>query len=71
MTKKIVIRVRMEPELEQIAGHLGPAARLEMAAKLARWTHQLKISAAILSEPPPLRRPMRLRALDSLRLVRN
>ena len=67
---RIVIRVRMEPELEEFAGHLNPVDRVFMAEKLARWAHQLRVSAKVLAGPPSAgpRKPRRLRASD---LVKN
>lgn len=67
---KVVIRVRMEPELEKIAGHLGPVQRFEMANQLERWIHQLRVSGRILSQPQPLPRP-KLRRLKLSVLPRN
>ena len=40
-------RVRLEPELEEMAADWGPLHRIEMAAKFKRWSRQLRISAAI------------------------
>lgn len=48
---KVRIRVRLEPGLEEHAGELTPAQRLEMAAKLERWAHQLRVSAKVLTDP--------------------
>jgi hypothetical protein len=45
-------KVTLEPELEAIAGSLGIFDRLMMAQKMARWVHQLRISALILAQPP-------------------
>jgi hypothetical protein len=42
-------RVKLEPELEEIAGSWPTAKRFEMARKFARWAQQLKISAKIMS----------------------
>jgi hypothetical protein len=42
-------RVKLEPELEEIAGSWPAAKRFEMARKFARWAQQLKISAKIMS----------------------
>jgi plasmid stabilization system protein ParE len=67
---KVVVRVRMEPELEEIAGHLDPRERVEMAQKLARWVRQLQVSAHVLSQPPSAR-PRRLPRLRPSELGRN
>lgn len=56
---KVVLRVRMEPELEEIAGHLDPLERLDMAQKLARWVKQLAVSARV-DAGRPAARPRRL-----------
>lgn len=60
MNKK---RVRLEPELEQIAGDLGASQRKDMANKLRRWVKQLEFSSLILEldsapKPPPVFRPL-------------
>jgi hypothetical protein len=63
--------VRLEPELEEIAGELNPWQRRAMARKLRRWVRQLEISALILisaSAPPP---PPALRRLSMRRLQLN
>jgi hypothetical protein len=49
--------VRLEPDLEAIAGDLTPAARLLLARKLTRWARQLRVSAAILRRRAPTPRP--------------
>jgi hypothetical protein len=41
-------RVKLEPELEEIAGLWPAAKRFEMARKLARWVRQLRTSARIM-----------------------
>ena len=41
-------RVRLEPELEEIAAEWGPVHSLEVAAKWSRWAHQLRIKARII-----------------------
>lgn len=67
---KVVLRVRMEPELEEIAGHLDPRERYEMAQKLARWVRQLAVSARVLAGPPAAG-PRRLPRLQPSVLGRN
>jgi len=47
--EKIQPRVKLEPELEEIAGSWPTAKRFEMARKFARWAQQLRISARIMS----------------------
>ena len=42
-------RVKLEPELEEIAGSWPTAKRFEMARKFARWAQQLKVSAKIMT----------------------
>ena len=63
---KIVVRVRMEPELEEVAGHLNPGDRMLLAGKFARWARQLRVSARVLAAPPSARRsrPRRLRLVE-------
>jgi hypothetical protein len=63
--------VTLEPELEEEAGLLTPAQRLDLARKFERWSRQLRVSAFILKrayEPKP--RPS-LKALTRRRLVLN
>ena len=67
---RIIVRVRMEPELEEIAGHLASYERLEMAAKLERWAHQLRVSSRMLSLRRPSR-PKKLRKLGQSKLGMN
>lgn len=40
-------RVKLEPELEQMAADWGPIYRLEVADKMERWVRQLRVSARI------------------------
>lgn len=59
---KIRIRVRMEPDLEESAGHLLPHQRRALARKFYRWSKQLWLSAEIIEKdegpkPPPKRLP--------------
>lgn len=50
--------VRLEPELEEIAGGLSVWQRRSMARKLRRWARQLEITALILlSDAAPRPRP--------------
>lgn len=49
--------VRLEPDLEALAGDLTPAARLLLARKLTRWARQLRVTAAILRRRDPAARP--------------
>ena len=44
--------VRLEPELELIAGELDAYGRRELAMKLFRWVRQLLVSARCLSKQP-------------------
>jgi hypothetical protein len=39
------MKIRMEPELEELAGDLNPSQRRGMAAKLERWAHELRVTA--------------------------
>jgi hypothetical protein len=41
-------RVKLEPELEAVAGEWSEAKRRALARKLRRWAHQLEVSAAIM-----------------------
>ena len=40
-------RVKLEPELEEIAAFWGPVHDLAMAAKFERWVRQLRMRAKI------------------------
>jgi hypothetical protein len=46
---KKICRVRLEPELEEIAALWPAAKRFEVAQKLRRWAKQLRISAIIMA----------------------
>lgn len=71
MRMKTGIRVRLKPELEEIAGDLNAWQRREMARKLRRWSRQLEISALILiSDAAPKPRPS-LRPLSPRRPALN
>jgi hypothetical protein len=48
-TEKRFCRVKLEPELEEIAALWPAAKRFEVAQKLKRWARQLKISAQIMA----------------------
>jgi len=45
---KIRVRVKMEPELEAIAGKWPLETRRQFAEKLGRWKHQLEYSSDII-----------------------
>jgi hypothetical protein len=60
--KRKIIRVRLEPVLEQQALLWTPARRRAMAAKFERWARQLRVSASILEPDCPPRPPLRLLA---------
>jgi hypothetical protein len=47
-SEKKLCRVRLEPELEEIAALWPAAKRFEVAQKLKRWAKQLRISALIM-----------------------
>jgi len=49
MQKTKLCRVRLEPELEEIAALWPAAKRFEVALKLKRWAKQLRISALIMT----------------------
>jgi hypothetical protein len=69
--KELKIRVRLEPELEQIAGGLDAVSRKRVARKFKRWAHQLEVSAIILiRDAAPRPRPV-LRRLSPRRLRLN
>ena len=48
-TDKGPARVKLEPELEEIAAMWPAAKRFEMARKFGRWSRQLRVSAKIMS----------------------
>lgn len=48
-TEKKFCRVKLEPELEEIAALWPAAKRFEVAQKLKRWSRQLRISALIMA----------------------
>lgn len=50
ITQKPGACVRMEPDLEDIAGHLKPHQRRILAAKFARWAHQLQVTAGVIEK---------------------
>lgn len=63
--------VQLEPELEEIAGHLNAHKRVMLARKFFRWSKQLYVTAQILRRhaqpkpPPSLKRcPQRRLALN-------
>ena len=63
--------IMLEPDLEELAGHLTPHERMMLAKKFFRWSRQLYVSVKILrrnSGPrpkPSLRRlPQRLLRLN-------
>jgi len=69
----VSMRVKLEPELEEMAMLWPAARRLEAARKLERWARQLRISAKIMisdalpkgKKPPCLPRvPRRKLALN-------
>lgn len=64
-------RVKLEPELAELAVDWDEARRFQVARKLERWAHQLRLSSRIAikdrfqaTSPPRLRRA-RLRILVS------
>lgn len=63
-------QVILEPELELIAGHLDAFERAWMAAKLARWVHQLRVSSRVLGKPQS-HQPQKLRIRPGSKLVLN
>lgn len=70
--KKLVIRVRLEPELEEVACLWTIAKRRRMATKLARWARQLSVSAAILEADQQSQKPRPvLQGLARRRLLLN
>ena len=50
----IIVRVRLEPDLEDFAGHLSPDEREIVARKFYRWAKQLWVTAQAL-RPHPVR----------------
>lgn len=73
MHKKVIkIRVTMEPDLEEVAGHLRPKQRRELASKFDRWSHQLRFSAEVIEKDEvPKPPPRRLRFIPEFKLPRN
>lgn len=72
----IRVRVRLEPELEKVAGDLDWQARLRLAAvyaeksrRYAQWARELRVTGRALRPAPP--GPRRLRPLSSAGVVRN
>ena len=55
MKEKVIIRVVLEPGLEEIAGHLSPDEREFVARRYYRWSKQLWATARAL-RPLPLPR---------------
>jgi hypothetical protein len=53
MQQRIVIRVRLEPRLEAIAGQLPASERRNLAKVFYRWSKQLWVSAKVLEPQPP------------------
>lgn len=53
------VRVRLEPDLEVIAGHLDPYRRRKLASRYFRWAKQLWASAGALERPQPAKRERR------------
>jgi hypothetical protein len=71
---QIKIRVRLEPELDEIAALWPPLKRLELSRKLQRWSRQLRVSAMIQikDEREAAARPRpRLRSLSKRKQVLN
>ena len=53
----------LEPDLEELAGHLTPHERVMLAKKFFRWSRQLYVSVKILRRnsgprPKPTLRPL-------------
>ena len=42
------MKIKMEPELEEMAGNLNPTERRAMAAKLERWAHELRVTSSVM-----------------------
>ncbi len=64
------IRVRLEPELEELAASWSPEKRRVMAKKLRRWARQLDVSAHILTSDHSPRQPS-LKVLPHRKTVLN
>lgn len=64
-------RVTLEPELESEVCLLTPQQRLNMAIKLERWAHQLRISVKILTSDLSPRSKPSLKRLSQRRLILN
>lgn len=64
-------RVRLEPELESLAGTFGAAQSEELARLYERWARQLRVKAKILrADAARVRRPS-LKRLAAPKLVLN
>ena len=60
MKEKVIVRVVLEPELEELAGHLSPDERDRLARRFYRWSKELWASAqAIRARPLPRVAPRR------------
>lgn len=64
-------KVTLEPALESRAALWTPRKRRAIAAKLERWAHELRVSAAILESDQALPSPPRPKALPPRRLLLN
>lgn len=62
--QKIVIRVRLEPRLEAIAGRLPAPDRRKLATVYYRWAKQLWVSAQVLEPQPRKERRLRFARRD-------
>ena len=65
------MKIRMEPELEQLAGHLTPAQRIRLADKLERLAHELRVTDSALDPQTPPRPPRALIKLSRPRQLLN
>lgn len=69
--EKVIIRVRLEPQLEEVAGKMTPAERRTLARKHERWAHQLKVSADVIDAHSGPKPKPRLRYLPECKCARN
>jgi hypothetical protein len=64
--------VILEPDLEIEAGELSVSQRRELARKLERWAHQLRVSAEVLwRRQNPVKKRLSLKPVCRRKLVLN
>ena len=68
---QIRIRVHMEPDLEEMAGHLDVAGRRALGRKLYRYSRQLFVSANIIEKDMAPKPKRGLRPIPEIKLKHN